>query len=341
MNSGKPVPDSTKYKTESDTSDDDEEKDLKISNSNNESDIIYGDEAITWTNSITGPSCLNTWDPQVMVNDDGTITCAIAVIGQRGTGKSHATNYLLSLIGKHFDEVLVITGTRFNGYWQEKLYSACVISDEFLEIALVDLLERQKRAELLRRMGKRSTPLNTVIILDDWIHDVKHARYSETVNKLFTAGRHYKICVICLSQYATAISTYVRSNVDYVLLLRINMEKQKEAVCNDHLDVIPNKHITKQMLVHCTMDRNILVVNKSPIWNSLSEVFLTWRAEAEVKPYKIGNPEWNKKMIADSKKMDKEEFEEVTRAKPTVDRNVVLNMYKLCNEIPYSGLFLK
>jgi hypothetical protein len=235
---------------------------------------------------------------------------AISFFGQRGTGKSFATRWILFLLQKRFKTGLVISGTTFNNYWQRHLPSDCVIDVQFIDEALHMALNKQSKLvdtamkahseeERNNKFSKMSKE-GFFIILEDWIADKQAARYSYVVDALFTTGRHFNIFVICITQYAKAVSTYVRGNLDFAFILRQNAFNQRDAICKDHMDMI-EPHCATWLMDKITVDRGILVVDKTPNWTDVSEILTRFKAKEPPKQqrfdgttgyFQIGDANW-------------------------------------------------
>jgi hypothetical protein len=241
------------------------------------------------------PQPLDEFDLDRLITDkDGKLIMdkAIGIFGQRGTGKTFATRYMMWHLQKFFDYGIIITGTKFNFFWQDYVPDSAIIPLEYLEQALHTMLYNQ--AVLVQKIKKGKLPPDTNInffcILEDWIQDSKHARYSDIVNTLFVAGRHFRVFVVAITQYAKAISTYARGNLDFAFILRQNQNIQRQAICEDHVDMVP-KGIACTLMDGETMDNGILVVDKTPQWKTLGEVFSRMKAE-DPGYFKLGCKKW-------------------------------------------------
>jgi hypothetical protein len=83
--------------------------------------------------------------------------------------------------------------------------------DDFSEKAVNKIIDYQDK----NRKSKK--PKQCLLVLDDTISMISH-KFGGLLNRLFTAGRHYNISVMFITQYPKAnnFSPSCRSNIDYL-----------------------------------------------------------------------------------------------------------------------------
>jgi len=225
---------------------------------------------------------------------------SIAFLGQRRTGKSVATNHLMKVFMPYIDGVWVITGTKENGYWQDcGVPKSCIFPLDQATEAVVSLTKYQRdklkmieRGEWEEKMGKRSPYI--MIILEDWIQNDRLARYNKHIKTLFTAGRHFFICCVAISQYARAISTYIRYNTDFAFIFSQNDHTNMEAVIEDHVGQIYDTNLVRTMVTNVThaAPHVMLVVDKRPPKEAGTQPYYIWRANPDLPQIPVGSQEW-------------------------------------------------
>ena len=147
----------------------------------------------------------------------------IVLIGRRDTGKSYLVRDLLYY---HQDIPIgtVISGTEagngFYGSHVPKLF----IHDEYNTVIIENILKRQKTVlkrvkQDLENYRKSSIDPRAFVILDDCLYDNSWSR-DKMMRLLFMNGRHWKIMLVITMQYPLGIPPTLRTNVDYVFILR-------------------------------------------------------------------------------------------------------------------------
>jgi hypothetical protein len=73
------------------------------------------------------------------------------------------------------------------------------------------------------------------VILDDCL--TGDMKYDESINNIFTRGRHAKMAIWLISQtYVNGVSTTVRKNTDLALLLRTRSGTEARAICKELIE---------------------------------------------------------------------------------------------------------
>lgn len=135
------------------------------------------------------------------------------LIGTTISGKSHFFRYWLYCMRQRFTYGLVFCSTidvdPLEFVPRKYQYK------EFDEQVVENLVNKQY--ELIKSYGKKDAP-QVFIYLDDICGIISRKKGMETLNKLFSAGRHYNISVIASVQSATMLSPTIRSNSRYYLI---------------------------------------------------------------------------------------------------------------------------
>ena len=147
----------------------------------------------------------------------------IVLIGRRDTGKSFLVRDLLFY---HQDIPIgtVISGTEAgNGFYSEHV-PKLFIHEEYNSAIIENILKRQRT--VLKQMKKEietyrksSIDPRAFVILDDCLFDASWTR-DKMMRLLFMNGRHWKMMLIITMQYPLGIPPNLRTNIDYVFILR-------------------------------------------------------------------------------------------------------------------------
>jgi hypothetical protein len=145
------------------------------------------------------------------------IGSTVSIIGKRGTGK---TKMLMALMYKLRDKVdfcLAFTPTTSSAEEFAKVMPRQCIYDQGLSLEVIDRLMDTQTDNAAR--GSRV--FSVLLILDDVSWDAaSFKRPAPTLSKLYRNGRHMRITVFCVHQYAMDLNLGLRGQIDLVILLR-------------------------------------------------------------------------------------------------------------------------
>jgi len=154
------------------------------------------------------------------------------------------------------------------------------------------------------------------LILDDCLYDSSWTRDSN-IRSFFMNGRHYKTLFIITMQYALGIPPNLRTNIDYVFILRENYVSNRKRIYENYAGMFPTFDIFCQVMDQCTEDYNCLVINNNAKSNKLEEQVFWYKASPH-ENFRIGNPEFWR--IQAQKKNTPDNDEEDNRFDPNAHR---------------------
>ena len=266
------------------------------------------------TSSIGGSLELKKFDMKKIVFDPkenkGPV---IIMIGRRDTGKSMLVRDLLYF---HQDIPVgaVISGTEAgNGFYAE-LVPKLFIHHEYNSVIVENILRRQQ--VVLKQIKKEVKTYNkttidprTFVILDDCLYDDKWTR-DKLMRILFMNGRHWKIMLIITMQYPLGIPPNLRTNVDYVFILRENVGSNRKRIFDNYASMFPTFEAFCSVLDSCTENYECLVIVNNSQSNILKDQIFWYKAEKRG-AFKLGAKQfWDL-----SKDLDSDEEEEYDPAK--------------------------
>lgn len=266
------------------------------------------------TSSIGGSLELKKFDMRKIVFDQrenkGPV---IVMIGRRDTGKSMLVRDLLYF---HQDIPVgaVISGTEAgNGFYAE-LVPKLFIHHEYNSIIIENILRRQR--VVLKQIKKELTTNNkttidprTFVILDDCLYDNKWTS-DKLMRILFMNGRHWKIMLIITMQYPLGIPPNLRTNVDYVFILRENVGTNRKRIFDNYASMFPTFEAFCSVLDSCTENYECLVIVNNSQSNLLKDQIFWYKAEKRG-AFKLGAKQfWDL-----SKDLDSDEEEEFDPSK--------------------------
>ena len=218
----------------------------------------------------------------------------IVLIGRRDTGKSYLVR---DVLWYHQDIPIgtVISGTEAgNGF-----YSAHVpklfIHDEYNTAIIENILKRQKT--VIRQVNKEvaaykksSIDPRAFVILDDCLYDASWTK-DKMMRLLFMNGRHWKIMLVITMQYPLGIPPNLRTNIDYVFILREPYIANRKRIYENYAGMFPTFESFCQVMDQCTENYECLVINNNCKSNKLNEQIFWYKAEPHG-DFRLGSKEF-------------------------------------------------
>ena len=208
----------------------------------------------------------------------------VVLIGKRDTGKS----FLCKDILYHHQNVpagSVISGTEAANEFYSNMVPPIFIHEEYQPIIIENLLKRQKQLLNEKKDGKQIDP-RAFLILDDCLYDNSWVK-DTNVRSLFMNGRHYHILFILTMQYALGIPPNLRTNIDYVFILRENYVSNIKRLYEHYAGMFPTFEMFCQVMDQCTENYECVVINNNAKSNQLVDQVFWYKADSH-ENFKIG-----------------------------------------------------
>ena len=216
----------------------------------------------------------------------------VVLIGKRETGKSYLVKDLLY----HHQDMpagTVISGTEGANSFYSKMMPSCFIHGEYNESIIANYLNRQKKItkawkQQMDSTGDSNTDPRGFLILDECLYDQSWVK-SKDVRSLFMNGRHYKSMFIITMQYALGIPPNLRTNIDYVFLLRENIVRNRKQLYEQYAGMFPSFEVFSQVMDQCTENYECLVIHNNAKSNKLQDQVFWYKASPH-EDFQIGHP---------------------------------------------------
>jgi len=218
----------------------------------------------------------------------------IVLIGRRDTGKSYLVR---DLLWYHQDIPIgtVISGTEAgNGFYASHI-PKLFIHDEYNSAIIENILKRQKT--VIRQVNKEVAAYKksnidprAFVILDDCLYDASWTK-DKMMRLLFMNGRHWKIMLVITMQYPLGIPPNLRTNIDYVFILREPYIANRKRIYENYAGMFPTFESFCQVMDQCTENYECLVINNNCKSNKLNEQIFWYRAEPHG-DFRLGSKEF-------------------------------------------------
>jgi len=218
----------------------------------------------------------------------------IVLIGRRDTGKSFLVRDLLYY---HQDIPIgtVISGTEAGNGFYGKHVPKLFIHEEYSSVLIENILRRQKA--VLKQMkketetyGKCKIDPRAFTILDDCLYDQSWTR-DKLMRLLFMNGRHWKIMLIITMQYPLGIPPNLRTNIDYVFILREPYMTNRKRIWENYASMFPTLESFSAVMDQTTENYECLVINNNAKSNKLNDQIFWYKAENHP-DFKLGSKEF-------------------------------------------------
>jgi hypothetical protein len=218
----------------------------------------------------------------------------IVLIGKRDTGKSFLVRDLLYY---HQDIPIgtVISGTEEGNGFYGKMVPRLFIHNEYNTAIIENILKRQRNVlkQIKKEMEtyKRSTiDPRAFVILDDCLYDNTWSR-DKMMRLLFMNGRHWKIMLVITMQYPLGIPPTLRTNIDYVFILRENYIANRRRIYDNYAGMFPTFESFCQVMDQCTENYECLVINNNVKSNRLQDQVFWYKADKH-NDFRLGSKEF-------------------------------------------------
>ena len=209
-------------------------------------------------------------------------------IGKRGTGKTTLVTDIL-YHKKHIPVGIVMSGTEEGNSYYQKYVPDLFIYNEYKTDICEKVIERQKKL-----VKKNSQNSHCFMLVDDCMYDKKMIR-DKCIRGIFMNGRHWNLFFMLTMQYCMDLSPDLRANIDYVFVLRENINQNREKIYKNFFGIFPNYDIFSQVLNSCTENFECLVLDNTSRSNKIEDVVFWYKARL-LPPgsFRVGGPQfWN------------------------------------------------
>lgn len=218
----------------------------------------------------------------------------IVLIGRRDTGKSYLVQDLLFY---HQDIPIgtVISGTEAgNGFYAQHI-PKLFIHDEYNTAIIENILKRQKNVlkqvkKEFENYKKSNIDPRAFVILDDCLYDASWTK-DKLMRLLFMNGRHWKIMLIITMQYPLGIPPNLRTNIDYVFILREPYIANRKRIWENYAGMFPTFESFCQVMDQCTENFECLVINNNAKSNKLQDQIFWYKAQNHSN-FRLGSKEF-------------------------------------------------
>jgi hypothetical protein len=215
----------------------------------------------------------------------------IVVIGKKDTGKSFLVKDILFNTQAAFPVGTVISGTEVANEFFQHMVPSKLIHDKYKPDIVMNTIKRQlavkthRNSDKHRNGGNSNVDPRAFLILDDCLYDSTWIR-EESTRYVFMNGRHIDLMTIITMQYPLGITPNLRTNVDFIFILRETMINNRKRIYDNYAGMFPTFEMFCQFMDQCTEDYNCLVICNGVSSNKLEDQVF-WYKASDHPPFKL------------------------------------------------------
>ncbi len=206
----------------------------------------------------------------------------VVLIGKRDTGKSFLVRDLL-FYQQEIPIGTVISGTEEGNGFYGKMVPKLFVHNEYNSAIIENILKRQRTVLKQIKNEMETYTRSTIdprafVILDDCLYDNTWSR-DKLMRLLFMNGRHWKVMLVITMQYPLGIPPTLRTNIDYVFILRENYIANRKRIYENYAGMFPTFESFCQVMDQCTENYECLVINNNSKSNKLHDQVFWYKAD--------------------------------------------------------------
>ena len=216
----------------------------------------------------------------------------IVVIGKKDTGKSFLVRDILHEAQNAFPVGTVISGTEVANEFFQHMIPSKFIHDKYTPEIVQNVIKRQMNVKQTRNRSKSGAGSGldprAFLILDDCLYDSSWIK-EESTRYVFMNGRHIDLMTSITMQYPLGITPYLRTNVDFVFILRENILGNRRRIYENYAGMFPTFDMFCTFMDQCTENFECLVICNNVNSNKLEDQVF-WYKASDHPPFRMCDP---------------------------------------------------
>ena len=228
----------------------------------------------------------------------------LAFIGKTMTGK---TTLVFNCLYHHRDigSGVCISGTDDGVENYSKIMPEIAVYEKYDKHIIKRLIQQQKKKRQIKKkhyekkFGRRLTkqewetltkPSPVYLIMDDCLYGKEWTK-DEDMRYIFMNGRHNQIFFFLTMQYPLGIPPELRTQLDYVFILRENITNNRKKIFENFAGMFPNLNVFSNVMDSLTEDYHCLVIANNAQSNRIEDQVFWYKAEIH-DDFTIGSKEF-------------------------------------------------
>jgi hypothetical protein len=207
----------------------------------------------------------------------------ILLIGKRGTGKSTLLKDILYHIRQRIDVGFAMSPTHDTCKMFEDCLPRACIYHEYSLPAVHNLLAS------LNSLVDQNKHRDCGLFLDDCMYD-KSIMKSNEMRQIHMNGRHLNMWFINSVQYLMDIGPELRSQIDYVFVLREPIRSNREKLHKYFFGIFDKYEEFSLVLDKTTENHECLVLDNTQVTNNIEDTVFYYKANPNIGKFRLGKP---------------------------------------------------
>jgi predicted AAA+ superfamily ATPase len=213
---------------------------------------------------------------------------SIVIIGSKRTGKTTLIQDIMYFFRK-IPAGCIVTGSMSSAEKFSKFFPpSCIfdnVDDQFLA-RVQSIVEGQEKL----RKKRTKQDYSCFILFDDCGFDEKFSK-KEIIRKLFMNGRHVKVLIIMAIQYCKSIPPTLRSNIDYIFVMKQTFPEQMKKLHETVTGMIEEIKDFRALMKKYTSNFGCLVIDNTSTSTDVLDMVYHYRASFPPRKFKVGSKE--------------------------------------------------
>ncbi len=215
----------------------------------------------------------------------------IVIIGKKDTGKSFLVRDILYNTQQCFPVGTVISGTEVANEFFQHMVPSKFIHDKYSPDIVMNVIKRQMAVKQKRNQqkttsgGSSNLDPRAFLILDDCLYDSSWIK-EESTRHVFMNGRHVDLSTMITMQYPLGITPNLRTNVDFVFILRENILGNRRRIYENYAGMFPTFEMFCMFMDQCTENYECLVICNNVSSNKLEDQVF-WYKASDHPPFRL------------------------------------------------------
>ncbi len=200
----------------------------------------------------------------------------IVWVGKKKTGKSFCIKDFL-YHHRDYPVVTAISGSEESNSFYTELIPPLFIHGRYESSIVNRITERQRKVVSLSK--SQQVDPRAIFIMDDLMYQSKEWINDEQIRYISQNGRHLQLTWILTLQYVLGIPPAFRTNIDYVFIMRNNIQQDRKRLFDAFCGMFPSYDVFCQVMDQVTEDYGCLVIHNGSKSNKLEDQVFWYRAE--------------------------------------------------------------
>jgi hypothetical protein len=219
---------------------------------------------------------------------------SVVILGRKKSGKSFLCRDILFHRKNDLPVGTVISYTEGITPFYSKILPPLFIHEEYSAQIIDKVLKRQKMclAQIqkdIESKGRSTIDPKAFLILDDCLYNESWQELTG-ISSAIVSSYHLKLLTILIMSYIMDIPPKLRTNIDYVFILKDNNVNNRRKIYDNYANIFPSFDEFSQVMDVCTDDNECIVINNNAKGNEIEDQAFWYKADSHA-DFRIGAPE--------------------------------------------------